>query len=77
MNITLELIDELKERTNTTYSEAKEALEQCNGELLEAVIYLEGKGVSSSKSPSSKKKDFNKNNELLLEYIDIIVTNNI
>jgi hypothetical protein len=60
MNITLEIIDELRERTNVTYSEAKEALESCNGELVESIIYLEEKGVSSSKSSCSKKKDFNK-----------------
>jgi hypothetical protein len=60
MNITLETIDELRERTNVTYSEAKKALENCNGELVEAIIYLEEKGVSSSNSSSSKKKNFNK-----------------
>ncbi|MDM8533131.1 DUF4342 domain-containing protein [Clostridiaceae bacterium HSG29] len=60
MNITLETIDDLRERTNASYSEAKEALEQTNGNLIDAIIYLEKKGVSSSKKGSSKKNDFNK-----------------
>ncbi|MEG6616721.1 DUF4342 domain-containing protein [Peptococcaceae bacterium 1198_IL3148] len=41
MSINLELIDELKKRANVSYSDAKEALEQCNGDLLEALVYLE------------------------------------
>jgi hypothetical protein len=72
MNITLELIDELKERTNATYSEAKEALEQRNGELVEAIIYLEGKGVSTSNSSSSGKSDFNKKTKSFFSTINNI-----
>lgn len=40
-NITLEQIDLLMQRANVSYSEAKEALEQCNGHTLEALLYLE------------------------------------
>ncbi|AQS58114.1 DUF4342 domain-containing protein [Desulforamulus ferrireducens] len=43
MTFNLEQIDELKKRANVSYSEAKEALEQCHGDLLEALIYLETK----------------------------------
>ncbi|WP_373898894.1 DUF4342 domain-containing protein [Haloimpatiens sp. FM7315] len=39
--ITLEKIDILKERTGVSYKEAKEALEYCNGDVVEALIYLE------------------------------------
>jgi len=60
MNITLEIIDNLRERTNASYSEAKEALEQTDGNLIDAIIYLEKKGISSSKKNSNKKNDFNK-----------------
>lgn len=60
MNITLETIDDLRERTNASYSEAKEALEQTDGNLIDAIIYLEEKGISSSKRSSNKKNDFNK-----------------
>lgn len=41
MTFTLDQIDELKKRANVSYGDAKEALEQCNGDLLDAVIYLE------------------------------------
>lgn len=40
-NITLEQIDLLMQRANVSYSEAKEALEQCGGNTLEALLYLE------------------------------------
>ena len=41
MNINLEQIDELRKRTNASYQDAKKALEECNGDILEALIYLE------------------------------------
>lgn len=41
MTFNLEKIDELKKRANVSYADAKEALEQCNGDLVEALIYLE------------------------------------
>lgn len=41
MTWNLDQIDELKKRANVSYAEAKEAMEQCNGDLLEALIYLE------------------------------------
>ncbi|WP_430884450.1 DUF4342 domain-containing protein [Fusibacter sp. JL216-2] len=43
MSISLEKIDLLKERANVGYKEAKEALEQCDGDLVEALIWLEDK----------------------------------
>ncbi|MBB6214037.1 hypothetical protein HNQ80_000106 [Anaerosolibacter carboniphilus] len=41
MSITLEKIDLLRERANVSYQDAKEALEQCNNDLVEALVYLE------------------------------------
>ncbi len=41
MTITLESIEMLRARADVTYEEAKEALEKCNGELVDALIYLE------------------------------------
>lgn len=50
-NITLEQIDLLMQRANVTYSEAKEALEKCNGNTLEALLYLEkNEKIKTSKS---------------------------
>ena len=42
--ITLEQVEKLKERANVSYDEAKVALEEANGDLLEALINLEKKG---------------------------------
>ena len=39
-------IDEIRSRLNVSYLEARQALEEKNGDLLEAIILLEGKGVS-------------------------------
>lgn len=42
-NITLEKVDQVIERTCVTYKEAKEALEVTEGNVLEAIIYIEEK----------------------------------
>lgn len=39
--ITLEQIDLVIQRANVSYSEAKEALEACDGDVVEALLYLE------------------------------------
>lgn len=43
MEITLELVERLKEKANVSYAQAKEALEYSGGNLLDALIYLEEK----------------------------------
>ena len=43
MDSTLEKIDEVRKRAGVSYGEAKEALESCNGDVVEAIIYLENK----------------------------------
>ena len=40
-NITLEKVDAIRERINVSYEKAKEALEIAEGDVLEALIYLE------------------------------------
>lgn len=39
-NITLEKVDMIRERTGVSYEKAKEALEVCEGDVLEALIYI-------------------------------------
>lgn len=39
--ITLEKVDAVRERTGATYAQAKAALETCQGDVLEAIIYIE------------------------------------
>ncbi|PKM80162.1 MAG: ubiquitin [Firmicutes bacterium HGW-Firmicutes-14] len=42
MTVNLEQIEMLRERAHVSYGEAKEVLEKFNGDVLEALIYLEG-----------------------------------
>ncbi|MGI6344424.1 MAG: DUF4342 domain-containing protein [Bacillota bacterium] len=46
--IDLERIDIVRERTGCSYQAAKEALEQTNGDVLDAIILLENRPPSSS-----------------------------
>lgn len=41
MDITLEKIDIIRERTGLSYKESKEALEKCGGDVVETLVYLE------------------------------------
>ena len=50
MSVSLEKIDMLMERANISYKEAKEALEMHDGDMVEALIYLE----ASNKTEQSK-----------------------
>lgn len=53
MSVKVELIDELRKRANVSYEEAKEALEKCNEDLVEALIYLEKQNKVKSDEGSS------------------------
>jgi hypothetical protein len=48
--ITLEKVDIIRERTGVSYAEAKDALEVCEGNVVDALIYIEAnhKSVNSS-----------------------------
>ena len=41
MDITLEKIDEIRERTGLNYKEAKDLLEEAEGDVVQALIILE------------------------------------
>lgn len=49
MTITLEQVDQVRERTQVSYQKAKEALEQTGGDVLEAIVLIE------SEKPAEKK----------------------
>ncbi len=64
-NITLEQVDLLIQRANVSYTEAKEALEQCDGDVVEALLYLEkAEKINTKKSASSSST------EKLISFID-------
>lgn len=65
MIITIELIDELRKRANVSFESAKEALESCNGDLIEALIYLEKTNKIETPTSNDKEKLINKAKELL------------
>lgn len=57
-DITLEKIDILRERTGVNYSEAKEALEKCDGNIVDSLIYLEEKKGSIKEDLYTTKDEF-------------------
>ena len=46
--VTIEQVEKLREKANVTYGEAKNALEACGGDILDAMIYLEQQGKVQS-----------------------------
>ncbi|OOM81585.1 DUF4342 domain-containing protein [Clostridium sp. BL-8] len=57
-NVTLEKVDMIRERTGISYEKAKNALEICEGDVLEALIYIE---KNEKISENNKSADDEKN----------------
>ncbi|MDY3829159.1 MAG: DUF4342 domain-containing protein [Clostridium sp.] len=55
--ITLEKLDQIIERTNVTYGEAKKALEQSEGNVIDAIIYIEENFNTKSKKTKKEEKN--------------------
>ena len=62
-----EKVEKLRQRANVSYEEAKEALDQSNGDLLDAMIILEGQGKISSDEKSSRSTTY----EEQTNYVDV------
>ncbi|NLD18995.1 MAG: DUF4342 domain-containing protein [Clostridiales bacterium] len=60
MEITLEKIELVKDRTGVTYAEAKEALEEADGSVVDAIIAIE-----ETVNAGQKGRDFGKKGEAL------------
>jgi DNA-directed RNA polymerase subunit L len=56
--VTLEKIDIVRERTNASYSDAKAALEACDGNVVDAIIYMEKNKKSTFDNIYSSKDEF-------------------
>ena len=56
MEVTLEQVDKVKERTGVSYAEAKSALELTNGDVLDAIILLEEKAKENYESGIGAEK---------------------
>ena len=60
-NITLEKVDMVRERTGASYEKAKQALELCEGDVLEALIYIEKtEGILNDNNESFDDDEENK-----------------
>ena len=58
MEITLEQIETVKDRTGASYKEAKEALEATGGSVVDAIIYIEDNIDKSFENDASKIESF-------------------
>lgn len=57
-NITLEQVDVVRERCNVSYAQAKEAIEACNGDVLEAIIYIEQNQKKENENSETKENEY-------------------
>jgi len=57
MNITIEMVDEVINRTGCTYQEAKDALTETKGDVLEAVILIEDKKKKAKSAADIRIED--------------------
>ena len=69
MEITLEKIEVVKDRTGVTYAEAKAALEEADGSVVDAIIAIE-----ETINAGQKKRGFGKKGEALFESIKALVS---
>lgn len=56
--ITLEKIDIIRERSGVSYTEAKEALEACDGNVVDALIYIEQDKKAQKENLYTTKDEF-------------------
>lgn len=56
--ITLEKIDIIRERTGVSYADAKEALEACDGNVVDALIYIENNKKTAKDSIYTTRDEF-------------------
>ena len=54
---TFEKVEKLREKANVTFEEAKAALDEANGDLLDAMILLEKQGKAETKRESYSTKE--------------------
>jgi len=65
MTTNLNQIDELRKRASVSYTDAKEALEKCDGDMLEALVYLEKNHKAHCAQTGHKPSFLDKINGLL------------
>ena len=68
MEVTLEKIELVKDRTGVTYKEAKEALEAADGNVVDAIVSIEDK----TDGETSSQKISQKGNEIIDKIKDVV-----
>ena len=58
-----EKVQKIKEKTGVSYTEAVEALDRCNGDILDAIVYLERSGRTSERNTATFTSSVNKNDK--------------
>lgn len=59
----LEMVEKLKEKTGVTYEEAKGALEACQWDMLDAIVYLEKLGKVKEPAAASFSTQYEKSEQ--------------
>ncbi|MBU3182653.1 DUF4342 domain-containing protein [Clostridium psychrophilum] len=85
MSINLDQIDELRKRANVSYGDAKNALEETGGNIIEALIYLEKQNKIKPEENTCCKNNFLKTlksiikkangTKLIIKKNDVVVLN--
>ena len=57
MEIKLEDLDQVRERTGVSYAEAKMALEEADGNVVDAIVALEEKNANTTEKNSEVAKE--------------------
>ena len=70
MEITLEKVDKVIERTGVSYRVAKQALEETDGNILDAIIYLEDKNISFETEENKNSENVEEFKEWLKDLIN-------
>ncbi|HHW94403.1 MAG TPA: DUF4342 domain-containing protein [Mogibacterium sp.] len=76
MEINLEKIELVKERTGATYAESKEALEKANGSVVDAIIDIE-ENINMNKDAKSSEESKFKDNPTFKKMKEIIEKGNV
>ncbi len=66
----LEKVEKLREKADVSYDEAREALRACDGDILDALVYLEKQGKVNEKKSTS----YSTENEGQAQYEDVSAT---
>jgi len=78
MTNTLNQIDQIIERTKVSYAEAKEALDACNGDVLEAIIKIESsKSTQSETNIKSEKSNFDAQFKFALKQVGKVLSKSL